>query len=89
MLALLRTLANDEAQRALRSMNEHYIRTGKRDRSLDARYEAAERIVDAIDAYIAAEQVADPEAPDYFVMFTERDQQVITESELRLLAGDR
>jgi arylamine N-acetyltransferase len=52
MFALLRQLANEEAQRALRACNEHYIRTGKRDHYLDARYEAAERLVDLIDEEI-------------------------------------
>lgn len=89
MYELIRQLANAEAQASLRAMNEHYFRTGKRDRYLDARYEAAEAIVTMIDAEIEARQAQDPGAPDFFVMFTERDQPLMTESELRLLDGNR
>jgi chromosome condensin MukBEF complex kleisin-like MukF subunit len=89
MYALLRQLANEEAQRALRASNEHYIRTGKRDTYLDARYEAAERLIDMIDAELTARQRDDVGAPVYFDLYTERDCPVVTESELRLLDGNR
>lgn len=89
MLALIRQLANEEAQRALRASTEHYIKTGKRDSYLDARYEAAERLIDLIDAETTARQVQDPGAPDYFRLMTERDTAIVTETELRLLDGNR
>jgi hypothetical protein len=47
----LRTAANEQAQAALRLMNDYRARHGKRNHLLDARYEAAERVVDAIDDF--------------------------------------
>ena len=73
MMNLLRDIANAEAQIALRAMNDHYARTGRRDGYLDARYEAAERLLDMIDAEITARQEQDPGAPDYFTVFVEGD----------------
>lgn len=54
----LRTAANEQAQAALRAMNDHQAKHGKRSPLLEARYEAAERVVDAVDEYDALDELA-------------------------------
>lgn len=57
-MTTLRQQANDQAQAALRAMNDYRARHGKRNHLLEERYEAAERVVDAQDAYDAADELA-------------------------------
>jgi hypothetical protein len=82
MIAELRRRADEAAQDALRALVKALINTGRWDTYLEARYRAAERLVDMIEATIEAEQVADPQAPDYFGIR-------MTESEARLMDGNR
>jgi hypothetical protein len=64
-------------------MNEYAFRhNGARHPVLDARYVAAERLLDMVDEQIAAEQAGDAQAPDYFGIFT-------CEAEARAAFGDR
>lgn len=69
MLEELRRQANETAQAALHAANEYLFRTGGRNTLLDARYTAAERLLDLIDAEIERQQTSDPGAPDYFGIF--------------------
>ena len=69
MLEHLRHVADEEAQLALRAANDYLFRTGKRNTYLDARYTAAERLVDMIDDEIRRQQESDPGAPDYYRIF--------------------
>lgn len=59
MLAQLWRDADDAAQAAFRAMNDMHAKTGIWDSRLRARYQAAERIRDAVDAAIALELAAD------------------------------
>ncbi len=68
-LAILRREADTAAQLALRDMNAYVSRNGHRNNLLDARYTAAERLLDMIDAEIERMQVADAGAPDYHRIF--------------------
>ena len=86
MIAGLRAEADKEAQGALKNLVAYMVKNpGKRNALLEDTYRAAERVLDAIDEYethlAAATQDADPEAPDYFT--------ILTESELRLMDGNR
>jgi outer membrane PBP1 activator LpoA protein len=58
----LRNRANEEAQRALRDMNDYQSKHGQRDRTLEDRYEAAERVVDALDELISLDRMLDRNA---------------------------
>ena len=58
----LRNAANEEAQLALRAMNDFRARTGRRDRCLEDRYEAAERVVDSLDDLIRLDKMLDRNA---------------------------
>jgi hypothetical protein len=82
MMAALRQHANAAAQEALRALVDHRIRHGEWQPMLAARYRAAERLVDMIDERIEAQQVEDPEAPDYFAAWT-------CEAVARAAFGDR
>lgn len=82
MIADLRRQADEAAQDALRALVKTRINTGRWDPYLEAKYRAAERLVDMIEATIEAEQASDSEAPDYFGIFT-------TEAEARLMDGNR
>ena len=82
MIEELRRQANDAAQEALRALVKHRMASGKWDPYLEAKYRAAERLVDMIEATIECEQASDPGAPDYFGLFT-------TEAEARAAWGDR
>jgi hypothetical protein len=82
MIEELRRQANEAAQDALRALIKVRMATGRWDPYLEAKYHAAERLVDIIEATIEAEQVADPGAPDYFGIFD-------TEAEARAAWGDR
>lgn len=82
----LRRQANEAAQEALRDVVSFYVKhPGRRNVLLEDTYRAAERVLDAIDEFEtaanAASQATDPEAPDYFLLFTE--------SEMRLMDGNR
>lgn len=88
-LEQLRTRAHAHAQQASADANAYFYRHGSRNGLLDEVYVANERIVDMVEAEIAREvakrdaaQVADPEAPDYFGIFT-------SEAEARAAFGDR
>lgn len=65
----LRREADATAQAALHAANEFYFRTGARNSYLDARYTAAERLLDMIDAEIERMQRDDVGAPDYHRIF--------------------
>jgi hypothetical protein len=69
-------LAHDEFRAMVKDMVAHGF---KIDPALAARYSAAERIIDAIDAYQQAVQKADAPAP----------AEAWTETELRMAWGDR
>ena len=82
MIADLRRQADEAAQDALRALVKTRTNTGRWDPYLEAKYRAAERLVDMIEATIECEQASDPGAPDYFGLFT-------TEAEARAAWGDR
>jgi hypothetical protein len=82
MIEELHRQANEAAQDALRALVKARITTGRWDPYLEAKYRAAERLVEMVEATIEAEQATDPGAPDYFGIFT-------TEAEARLMDGNR
>lgn len=69
MMAELRRQADEAAQSALRALVKYRISHGEWNSLLEARYHAAERLLDMIDEQIEAEQANDPQAPDYFRIF--------------------
>lgn len=54
----IRTAADQQARAALRAAADYYQTHGHRSGILDSRYEAAERVVDAIDAFDVADALA-------------------------------
>lgn len=68
MLAELRRMAEDTAQSTFHDLVVAYLLTGEWDPELEARYRAAERIVEVADQTYEALQLDDPEAPDYTAM---------------------
>jgi hypothetical protein len=82
MLEALRRQANEAAQDALHEANAYYFRHGVRNRYLDSRYVAAERLLDMVEERIRDQQAGDPEGPDYFGIFT-------CEAEARGAYGDK
>jgi hypothetical protein len=96
MLTELKAQANAEAQKALHASHEYvFTHEGRRNPALDDAYTAAERVMDAIEELekhlAVALQVADEEAPDYTAdwLASVASGQYVTESEYRLLDGNR
>lgn len=81
-LEQLRREADAAAQQALRAVIGHMVNHGARNLFLESKYTTAERLLDLIDEELAAQQGNDPEAPDYFGLFT-------CEAEARAAFGDR
>lgn len=86
MYALLRQLANEEVRLASIAMNDYILRHGHPDEYLVARYHAADHLLQLIDAELTARQRDDVGAPVYFDLYAESP---VTESELRLMDGNR
>jgi hypothetical protein len=55
----IKAAADATAQSALRAMNAYASAHGKRNALLDARYSAAERIVDAVEEYLDIDALVD------------------------------
>ena len=80
MIAELRRIAQETAQRAFHELCEDYYARQRAggdpvwNQRLLARYLAAERALDQIDALIEQMQRNDPQAPDYFAVWSEAEQ---------------